>query len=364
MKQIRSFDRTGLPPGGVRFLADGREVLIGTLGKFELWDVSSGTRASVIKLAESCRTIGVWDVLPDDAGIVMGCREGGFVLFDLDGKVLRDFELSTDAEAYLSEESPGLATFGAKRNRDGSWEDLSRRFKAYTTPSSISLDGQGNIAAVAYGQTYVLVWDLGSGDLLEILGDESSDGHPNRIFEVAVSSDGELAALRGHGDQVAVWQIRGRRKTSDLPVAGPDFSEALDRPADMPSEASGRGGVGAMAFVPGSSNLAVAEGPDVRHLDSLAGTGLGTWTGHGVVHPIMGEYRDMPRIHDLRFSTDGRRALTVGVDSTIRVWDVATGSQISSVRPDPCCVDWADLSRDGSRVIWAGCPGVRVYALP
>jgi hypothetical protein len=84
----------------------------------------------------------------------------------------------------------------------------------------------------------------------------------------------------------------------------------------------------------------------------------------GCNHPIIGEYDRMPRIHDIRFSGDGSRVLTVGVDVTLRVRKVETGEQIWAARPAPCCVDWGDLSPDGRQALWVGCPGMRVFDLP
>lgn len=359
----RSLERRGFPPGGVRLLLNGSDALVGALSEFEVWDLNTGVQKDPIKLPGGCRSLGVWEVLPEDQGIAVGCREGGFLAFDLDGEVIQRFELSPDAQAYLTKESPGLASFGSMGHPDGSWEDRSRRFAAYSTPSSIAIDGRGVSALVAYGQAYALLWDLRSGELLQALGEERPDGVPRRIYEIAITADGTLAATRGNADGIAIWGTRDRGMLGVLPVAGPDVSAEVDRPTDMPAEAAGRGGAGAMAFIPGSAELVAAEGPELLRIEASSGKTLGRWVGHEERHPIMGEYRSMPRIHDLRFSGDGRRALTVGVDSTLRVWDVRSGSQLWAVRPEPCCVDWADLSRDGKRVVWTACPGMAVYQL-
>ena len=45
------------------------------------------------------------------------------------------------------------------------------------------------------------------------------------------------------------------------------------------------------------------------------------------------------------------------------MWHAATGEELWSAVPDPCCMDWADLSPDGRHVAWTGCPGTRAYSL-
>jgi hypothetical protein len=131
----------------------------------------------------------------------------------------------------------------------------------------------------------------------------------------------------------------------------------------MPAEVSMGGGVGPVGFTTDSSAMLAADGEVVRLWEIATRVEISQWVGHEPWHPILGEYDAAPRIHDVRLSEDGRYALTVGVDATLRVWEVYSGREVWKVTPDPCCVDWAVLSQDGGHVLWAGCPGLRLYGV-
>ena len=137
----------------------------------------------------------------------------------------------------------------------------------------------------------------------------------------------------------------------------------MDRPSDMPAESCFAGGTGAISFTPDSEFVVAGDAEVVRVWSIRTGREGHPWVGHGATHPILGPYDGAPRISTIRFSAHGRRAMTVGVDSAIRVWDVPSGEEVWSSIPDPCCVDWADIAPDGRHVIWAGCPGMRLYAV-
>ena len=139
------------------------------------------------------------------------------------------------------------------------------------------------------------------------------------------------------------------------------YDRALDRPPDMPVLSRYGGGWGAIAFTPDGERIAAGDGPQVRVWDVDSGSEVPSWIGHGSNHPILGEHTGMPRIASIAFCRDGSRALTVGVDATIRVWNPIFGNQIWADRPAPCCVDHADISPDGGYVFWAACPGSRLY---
>lgn len=359
-------DRRG-PPGGVRILQDSRTALVNGLGSFEVWDLVTGSKERTFELSSSfdlASLLGHWAVVPPDDRILFGGRCEGLGLFDMQGQETRRYTLPPDAEAYLSDEPPGLASFVSKRGADGSWEDWSRLFPPYSTVSDIAVDASGETALVAYGQCYALHWDLLSGRLLGLVGQEGDGAIPARIFRVAISADGRWGAVRGNMEGIGIWDLSRGSESRRFPAAAPSTSQRPDAPTDMPVEWSGRGAVGPMAFVGSSTHLIAAGGARLARFDTATGRDFPSFVGHETLHPIMGEYPGMPRIHDLHVSASGRRALTVGVDSTVRVWDVDSGQQIWGVRPDPCCIDRAHLSPDGRRFLWAGCPGTRVYELP
>jgi WD40 repeat protein len=64
-------------------------------------------------------------------------------------------------------------------------------------------------------------------------------------------------------------------------------------------------------------------------------------------------------------SPDGRRALSGGVDQTIRLWDLATGEELHCFRGHEGMVNGVAFSPDGRRALSGGSDRtVRLWGLP
>lgn len=350
------------PTYGVRFAAEGKSIVIPTLLGIELRDARSGARRRLISLPKKFASPAAWTVSSSGDWILWGAEDGGVRLIDLSGRELLELALLPDAQKLLFAESPGLGSFVASYGADG-MVDHSKRHPSYRTACNVAVSANGKIAVAAYGQAYALVWDLTSGTLRHCLGEEGSPENPTRIYRVALSPNGSYVATRDNANLVRIWDVDQAVEILRIRTREDPHADAVDRPRDMPSVVAFCGGLGALQFTPDSKSLVIADEVTVRVLDIVTSVEQSPWVGHSDTHPILGEYRGAPRIHDIRFSLDGQRALTVGVDATLRVWDVPRGEEIWAIQPDPCCIDWADLSPDGGYVVWAACPGAFLYGL-
>ena len=332
------------------------------MGKIEVWDPVTAELERTVTIPEGAGRGRVWAPSPNGRWLLWGGQNAGLHVVAFDGSHLMKLELPDDAAAYLGAEPPGLASFGAVHHPDGSYEDLSRRYPAYQTACSVALSPDGTAAVAAHGQAFALVWDLRTGRLRQLLGEERS-GQPVRIYRVAWSPDGKTILTRDDARRIRLWDTASGRELLSLITAENPHEEARDRPADMPSEITSCGGLGAIAFTPDARYVVAGDGEVIRVWEISSGREVARWIGHAALHPIFGAYPGVPRVLDIRFAADGRRALTVGVDATLRVWDVRSGEEVWHATPDPCCVDWGDISPDGRSVVWAGCPGMRLYAV-
>lgn len=364
VEQGRDLGRKGLPPCGVRFLSNPERAVVYGLESFEIWDLQSGEVARELRLGTGSDAPYAWAVMPEEDQLIVVEGDGGPRVLDLDGTDVVRCRLPSDAEVFLGGETSGLASFGATTHPDGTYEDLGTLYRPYSKACSIAVSSGGDAALVAYGQAYALFWDLEAASLGYLLGHQKTGEELDRIYRVALSPDGQLAATLHSETGLRIWELPAGKEVARVGLAAPTAvgsSSRGDRPRDMPLALATGGGMGALAFSPDSASIAVADGARVRRYDLKTGNEMAVWVGHKSLHPILSEYLDMPRIHDIRFSGDGRRGLTVGVDSWLRVWDVESGRELWKTRPDPCCVDWADLASDGRSAIWVGCPGLRLF---
>lgn len=162
--------------------------------------------------------------------------------------------------------------------------------------------------------------------------------------------------------RLRVWDTHALTEVFSVRLDDDPYGRTVDRPPDMPVLSLEGGGWGAIAFTPDGERLVAGDGSRVRVWEVDSGREVPGWIAHGPKHPILGRDPGMPRINRVAFCRDGSRALTVGVDATIRVWSPVFGTQIWADRPAPCCIiDQADISPDGRYVFWAACPGSRLY---
>lgn len=329
----------------------------------EVWDPVTGALQACVRMSPDQEWVSTWELSPSGDWLLWGAKDAGLRVIDLQGRELSRLTLSPDAGSYFSAESPGLATSGGIVYPDGSYEDRSSRLAPYQTACSVAVSPEGDAAIAAYGQAYALVWDLNAGKLKACLGEESPPDRPVRIYRVAWAPFGQRGLTYDSAGQVRLWDLNTGRELLRRHTVSPLPNEGLDRPADMPGPAALAGGLGAIGFAPNGRHVTAADGAVVRRWNLVGGREGASWIGHGDMHPILSEHPGVPRISDVRFSAMGDRALTVGVDATIRVWDVESGKQLWGLVPDPCCMDWADIAPDGRHVVWAACPGLRLYAL-
>jgi WD40 repeat protein len=349
-----------MPSHGVKFIPGTAQAVVRLCASFELWDLRTGVRTARLSMPQ--RSVGgAWEIT---RGGVLVCAGdfGEIVSVQLDGTLRCTYKLSPAAQAYLCAEPTGLARFGGVSTSDGVYEDRSRLQPAYGIPCDLSAARDESTIAAAYGQTYATVWNALTGKLVCVIGEESQTPVPTRIYRVALSGNGRLALTADTRGDIRLWDVTTSREVRRWQLDH-RAQRRRDTPDDMPSEVSSAAGIGPVSFAEGDTLVAAADGARIRTWHIGSGAETNALEGHAAVHPIFADYPGMPRIHGIRTSHDGRRALTVGVDCTLRVWDVLSGACLWDAEPAPCCVDFADISDNGNYVVWVGCPGATVYSL-
>jgi WD40 repeat protein len=224
---------------------------------------------------------------------------------------------------------------------------------------AFSPDGKWIASTQAHGPACVRIWDARSGRLARTL-----EGLPSWPITVAFSPDGKhIAAGTGNVYIPLDPPGEGRIRRVVKIWAVDTGTEVLTLPARSP-------GVWHLAFSPDGRRLAAATGDyqravpgDVKVWDARTGQELFTLRGHA--HCVW----------NVGFSPDGKRLASAsgprtnsgrGKSGEVKVWDMATGQEVLSLREfdraalgvafSPDGHHLAASSADGTVRVWDGTP--------
>jgi WD40 repeat protein len=238
---------------------------------------------------------------------------------------------------------------------------VSTQTRAATYSLAYSLDGTKLFAAGKGGA--VVAWDPNTG--LEI---ERREGHTGDIFKIAISPvTGQLASA-GTDHNVLIWPADPGSPPMKL-EGHSDIAACLAWLADASHIASGSfdGTVRIWNTSSGmcEQTLKMGEGRDAQvHSIALADSGrvlvCGTaggraevfetahWTHVGTLNGHKGV------VHCIESSPDGTRVATGSFDTTVRVWDIHTYSELILLPAHLYQVLVARFSADGSQLVTSG----------
>jgi WD40 repeat protein/serine/threonine protein kinase len=358
----------------VAFSPDGKRLAsAGWDGKVKVWDLATGEPLHTLKghgEYVSCvafspdgkliasgsgdRTVKVWDAATYQELRTLYGHGGGLygVAFGPDSKLLtsaggdrtaRLWDATTGKELHVLEGHPG-PVLGVAFSRDG------RRL------ASAGADGAVKLWDPATGRH---LFTLRDSSVLTMCLSFSPDGRrlATGSWEKTVKvwdlvSRQEALTLRGHGDMVTGVAF----SPDGLQIASASLDKTVrvwnaappGRPAGQVLTLRGHGGaVSSVAYRPDGKVLASAGGIDttVRLWDTASGEEVRILRGHA--SPVA----------DVAFSRDGRRLASADIAGVIKVWDAATGKVIRTFRGFSVRVA---LSPDGRRVASA-VEGATVY---
>ncbi|MDP2852955.1 MAG: caspase family protein [Smithellaceae bacterium] len=338
--------------GSVDFIsiADNGAVALtaGNDGTVRVWDIATGR---VVKVIASPRGFKPNKLSPDGRKLLFGDGDGGHITLS---KTVKLFDTVTGQEIKTLKKDGAIPFKNMSFAPDGQrlllmrldggvtlWDIATdrevQRFEGRgQTITSVNFAPRRNIAAIV-GRKDVALWDIATGERVMVL-----KGHGQDVSSTAFSPTTDTLVTGSLDTTLRFWDLKSGKEKLSVP--------------------GHNGGVLSVAYSPDGRYLASAgNDAQVKLRNGSTGALLKTFTGHiqGKGSAIYGAFNG---VYDVRFSPDGKTIASAGTDGTARLWDIATGKEIKSLRGHDGNVISVAFSPDGRFLASGGYDGtVRLW---
>jgi WD40 repeat protein len=357
----------------VVFSPDGRRVLaVGQDGQARLWATDSGAPEAVVNVGTRVLTSAAFSqdgtrfaTAGWDGAVRVWQTEGQSLLFTLRGQRSRvlDVGFGRTAAQVVSAGDDGTARI---------WD--AGGLTTFTEPSPtdvVDVSPSGRWVATASRDGAVRLWDARTGALRRV-----APGPAGFTWVRFARAADVLAITREATESVQRWRLSARvpETVVRLPRGSGRIIARLDPHAlRLVYVAVGRRNLLVVRDLRTGREIHLRGAPvntyDARLSPDGRALAATTESGYALVwrlnHPSAPYRRlraDHQNLDTVEFDPTGRRVLTSSADTTVRLWDVATGNRLATMRGHTAEVYNASFTPDGRRVISSGEDGtVRLW---
>jgi WD40 repeat protein len=362
------------PVVSVAFSPDGRLLAANSADHvIRLWDLAAGRELRSLKV----NSVGAIAFSPDGRMLAAGSINNTVKFWDVaSGRELRAMRGHSDLVALVAFSPDGRILASSSYDKTVKLWDVASGREVGTLSGGLSLPSMlwassmafsptGHILVLGIGDGPIRLWDTATGRELPPLGGRSV-GTTSALY----SPDGRLVAFGSFDGSIKIWDAASGRELRALSghagivnsiAFSPDgrvlASGSADHTAKLWDVASGRElrtlsghaeQVMSVTFSPDGRILASGSGDrTIKLWDAANGNGLRTLTGHSTW------------INSVAFSPDGRILASgsgllggdgVNANNAIKLWDVASGSELRTLIGHGAWVTAVAFSRDGKLV--------------
>ncbi len=313
---------------------DGTLVALGTGLVIKLWDVATGAYTAVLENGTGSTTT----VFSPDGTVLAGAGEDNSIkLWNVAtgaNTAILEGHRSTILSIAFSPDGTTLAS-GSSDHSAKLWDvetgaNTASLLGHRSSVSSVAFSPDGTtLASGGFEDTAVRLWNVGTGANTAIL-----EGHWYPVTSVTFSSDGTtLASGSWYDGTVKLWDLFSGNSTT-LPGHTDEIYF--------------------VTFSPDGTTLASAAWPDgtIKLWDVATGTSTAILEGH--LFPLTPGEKYLGGEIPVAFSSDGTILACGGPDNTVKLWEVATGTNAATLYGHTDRVYTVAFSPDGTMLASGG----------